>query len=266
MTPFMPGSGSGIPDIPGLGVDPYANNPYINMGLPGKKPSTGGGGGSSSSGGGGGVTGVKWIDTLIALGIPIATILTGLLTGSLSAKTIEPLLNPGMFPDIKEPYGRWLESFIGKGVETYPGEIAPDISQTMLPQVWGAWGQQDQGTQFLADFLGQPRQDQALMDIFKQAQMYGGPEGRATDLMSSMTQFGGTGGVGNNMMSLLAQYGAPSQAGQYVANMAQYGIASPGSGGALAARAAGQPTAASQWLAPFLTLNPSYTAPTPGGK
>lgn len=210
-------------------------------------------------------TGNKLVDVLIALGIPAATIIAMLTSGNLTSKQIAPLVAPSAFPEIQSSFGDWLQQYVGQGVPTYPGELYPDISQTILPQVWGSWNATDTGTDFLANFMSQPQQNQSLLDILTQTQQYGGPTGRATDLMNNMAQWGGTGGPGNQAMSYLMQFGAPSQAGRGVANMAQFGIASPESGGALAARAAGQPTAASNWLAPFLTLNPSYRPPSPGG-
>lgn len=255
------GGSSSTSGIPGgnSNVDYLTSLLPPNYGFPGTAGASGQKGQQANQG----ITGVKWIDTLIALGVPISMLLAGIFSGDISGKKIDPILNPGLFPDVKEPWGQWLQSQVGQGVPGYQGELFPDISQTMLQQVWGGWQPQNQGDQFLANFLTQPKGNQGLLDLFTQTQAQGGPTGQPTNLMNNMTQWGGTGGVGNNLMSLLAQYGATSQAGQYVANMAQFGVPSQGAGGALAKRAA---KGAEDWLGPFLARGPSYTAPTPGGK
>lgn len=221
----------------------------------------GGGGNSAMPGATGGLTDNKWLNLALMLGIPASVLLAGGLSGNMSSGTISPITAPPMYPDLQSSFGDWLKTFVGKGVDAYPGELYPDVSKTRLPEVWQSWQPWDAGTQFLANFLTQPRQDQALMDLFLQTQSQGGPTGRPTSLMNNMTQWGGTGGPGNQALSYLMQFGAPSQAGQYAANMAQFGVPSMGAGGALAKRAG---KGAEEWLGPFLSGRPSYTAPNPG--
>lgn len=127
----------------------------------------------------------------------------------------------------------------------YPGQLTPDISQTRLPDVYSNWQPWDGGTQFLADYItngsGIGQQDPIAAQIMR----WGGPQGPGTDAMS-----------------LMMQYGAPSQAGQYVGNLAQFGISSTGAGQPLADLAYGRPTGSAQYLTPFLTSQASsYRAP-----
>lgn len=128
--------------------------------------------------------------------------------------------------------------------------LSPDVSQTILPQVGSSWQPMDAGTMFLAN------------------QLYnGGPLSNPTAASSvnpalqSMMKSGGTGGPGNTYMNLAAQYGTPSAAGQYEANMAQYGEASQGSGGAQAALASGS-SPLNSFLLPYMQNASPYKAPS----
>ncbi len=160
-------------------------------------------------------------------------------------------------PTNAEGYSGWGIS----GLTPYPGQLNPDIGQTRLPDVWNNWQPWDAGTQFLANYLTNGwMADQNVGNKFNNIFQYGGPGGRATDLMNNMSQWGGTGGPGNNAMSLLMQYGAPSEAGRPIANMAQYGV-SGSWGNPLVARAMGQPNASQNYLQQFLTA-PAYKSPT----
>ena len=177
--------------------------------------------------------------------------------GEIVTTPVQPI-----WPWMQEPFGDWLfSSFYRKptnaqgytgwglsGVQQFPGQLTPDIGQTRLPDVWNAWQPMDAGTQFLANYItnGWMANPQMYGNLQNTIQ-YGGPGGRATDLMSGIAQYGGTGGAGNNAMSMLLQYGAPSEAGRGVANMAQYGVTGEW-GKPLVARAMGQPTASQNYL------------------
>lgn len=156
-------------------------------------------------------------------------------------KKVDPI-----WPWMQQPFGDWLFSGFSqkpdggwdlRPMDPYPGQLTPDINQTRLPDVWGNWQPWDGGTMHLANMVGNN----------------GLGIGQYSPLSQQMMQYGGMGGAPHDAMSLLMQYGAPSQAGQYMANMAQFGMASPGSGGALANFAQGNLGGAAQYLAPFLT-------------
>lgn len=171
---------------------------------------------------------------------------------------IKPVATEPIWPWMQEPFGDWLFGGFHKdpetghysfsGVDAYQGQLSPDIGQTRLPEVWNSWQPMDAGTMNLGDYVVNN----------------GGGIGRNSPITNQLMQWGGTGGVGNNAMSLMMQYGTPSQAGQFVNNMAQQGMSSQGAGGNLAALAAGQPVGAAQYLLPFLTGQQgrnSYQAP-----
>lgn len=209
-------------------------------------------------------TGNKVVDVLIALGIPAATIIAALVSGDLTSKELAPIVAPSVSPEIQSSFLSWLKDYVGKGNTAYPGQLTTNLEDTILPSVWNAYlAQGNQGTDYLSKFLqGGGAGSQSLLDLLTQTQSQGGPMGQATSLLNNMTQWGGTGGVGNQAMSYLMQFGAPSSVGDYVANMTQYGTASPtGAGSYLLNRAK---TSAADWLAPFLQLTSSYSSPKVG--
>lgn len=103
--------------------------------------------------------------------------------------------------------------------------LFPSMSQTRLPEVFGNWQPWDAGTQYLADYLYNKN-----------------PIGTPDPRLAQAMQWGGFGGPGHQSMNLLREYGAPSQAGQYVANMAQFGVPSEGIGNLMMPFARGQRT------------------------
>lgn len=134
------------------------------------------------------------------------------------------------------------------GITPYGGQINPDINQTILPNVYGSWAPWMAGESWQATQL-------AKNPAVSSPMSYTDPN------VKSMIQWGGTGGPGNKAMSLMMQYGAPSQAGQYMANMAQSGISSTGAGQPLADLAYGrQSSPALAYLQPFMMAKP-YQAP-----
>lgn len=96
----------------------------------------------------------------------------------------------------------------GPGVDTI-GQLTPDINSTILPQVYASWQPWDAGTQYLAD------------QLYNKNQL--GTEDPRT---KQMMQFGGFGGPGHSGLSTALQYGVPSEAGRYLANLAQFGVTS----------------------------------------
>lgn len=145
-----------------------------------------------------------------------------------------------------------------RGASPYPGRLSPDINNTMLPNVYNNWQPWNQGLGYMSNYLGSPnagKMSPAFQTAMSNMMQYGGVGGYPTQLMSGMAQFGGTGGLGNKAMSYATQFGVPSAAGQNLANMAQYGVAGQW-GGPLLNRATGGPTAALNYLSPFLTARP----------
>lgn len=86
----------------------------------------------------------------------------------------------------------------------------------------------------------------------------GGQGGRPTDRMNEIANYGGVAGPNLEAMKALMTYGAASpEAGQYMSNIAQFGIPSE-AGRIMHNRAMGLPTAAQNFL--------SYYMPKGGGK
>lgn len=146
------------------------------------------------------------------------------------------------------------------GVPGYPGPTSPDVSKTILPNVFSSWQPWNGGTQFMANYLygGGNQLPQNIMAGYNNTLQYGGPGGYGTQLLHNQAQWGGTGGPGNQGMSYAMQYGAPSQAGQPIAQTSQYGTYGP-AGAPLLALASGARNPSNpvfNALAPFLTAQP----------
>jgi hypothetical protein len=132
---------------------------------------------------------------------------------------VQPQPLPPMFPNLNYAMGRWLSNQFNSssgepvpyGLAPYPGQLSPNINQTILPNVYGNWAPWMSGSQYMADTLWNKN-----------------PVGKEDPRLANIMRWGGTGGPGNNAMSLAMQFGAPSQAGQYVANLAQFGAPSQG--------------------------------------
>lgn len=143
------------------------------------------------------------------------------------------------------------------GVPGYGGQLSPDPTQTLLPQVASNWSPWNAGTGYIADWLGKGggTPDPSIKTAQSNMAQYGGIGGYPTQLMSGMAQYGGTGGPGNQAMSSLLQFGAPSAAGQAVKDISQTGT-SGSWGDMLKARAYGQPSPAMNFISPFLSAGP----------
>lgn len=170
---------------------------------------------------------------------------------------ITPQQVPPLFgEEFKNRFGSWLFNKFFASEDwgenmAYPGQLTPNYPDTMMSRVTGGWQPWDAGTMYLANMLGAP--ERGIPGMLGMGQQ----DPRLTQLQ----RWGGPQGPGTDAMSLMMQYGAPSQAGQYTANMAQFGISSEGAGRPLANMAYGVPTEAARYLLPFLEA-PTYRAPT----
>ena len=146
------------------------------------------------------------------------------------------------------------------GLPGYPGQLTPNLSNTILPSVWGSWSGTDPGQQALMSLLGQGM-PQSLSDPLNAALSTGG-SGYPSTLMRLMAQYGGAGAPANNM-SYIMQYGAPTNAvGKPMQQVAQTG-GTGAWGNMLQAYALGANTPMQQYLMPFLGAKP-YSAPSMG--
>lgn len=150
----------------------------------------------------------------------------------------------------------------------------------ILKGLFSSYSQDNAGTDFMKNYLsGGAGPDPSIMADAANVKQYGTTGGYPGELIHGQAQFGGNGAPGAAMdqirqwggsgsrglpaMALAMEYGAPSQAGQYTANQAQFGVSSEGAGRALANRAYGGQTAATNYLMPFLNAPKSapYQAP-----
>lgn len=193
-----------------------------------------GGGGGGDAGGGAAAAGIS---TDIA-GRPIKD------------SAILPGVVPPVNPEMRDQFTKWLTGMIGQGVPFYGGQLSPDLEGTMLPNVWRSWKPEGgPGQAYIQSLLTQGAFDPS----------------KPNPVLEQLKTTGGTGGPGSQAIHQAMLYGAPSQAGQYVGNLAQFGVSSEGSGRPLADLAYGKLTGPAAFLAPFLTGQTStmgsYSAP-----
>jgi hypothetical protein len=174
----------------------------------------------------------------------------------LTGRQLQPNVAPFMVPGMVDRWGDWMQSQIGQGAPGYPGQLFPDLGSTMLPNVFAGWDPSGgSGQNYFNSFLNgggfqMPAQSQNALAQLMAGQGMGGRPGQ---LMESMAQYGGTGGKGHNAVDMMMQYGAASNpVGQFLSNLAQFGIAGP-AGQPLHDRAMGAPTAASRYLSAYGT-------------
>lgn len=153
----------------------------------------------------------------------------GLLGGNDEQLPIE--LEP-TYPELQAAFGHFLTNYIDLtngsfyGHQAFPGmnapwpggsqegpgvmdigQMSPDINSTILPNVYNSWQPWDAGTQYISDFLYNKN-----------------PLGQEDPRVRQVMDYGGFGGPGHTGMSMALEYGAPSQAGQYLGNLAQFGV------------------------------------------
>lgn len=142
------------------------------------------------------------------------------------------------------------------GVPGYPNELNPDLSKTILPQVWSSFNQ-NKGIDWMKDILGsggaQNPMDPFLQNVFNQ----GGMGGLPTEMLNEMAANGRPRGpLGDELSNMILQGRTSGPAGQLMQNIIDTGVAGS-SGDMLRAIALGQPNAATNFLQPFLQ-RPQY--------
>lgn len=197
-----------------------------------------------------------------------------------NGKEIEAREAPYTTPWAKEVMASWLFSpFVFneeantwemRGLPPYPGQISPNLEETILPELWKNWKPTNQATDYMSNALQQGFNPSQQMEQVKNNMLqYGGPGGQVTDQMWKMAQWGGAGQKGQPAMDMIMQYGSPSQVGQYLSNAAQFGIPSE-AGRLVANRAQGMPVSGATFLqgygqpAPFATM--PWMMPRIGGR
>lgn len=167
-----------------------------------------------------------------------------------------PVLMDWIFSGFRQkPDGGWE---LGN-LPQFPGQLSPDLQQTLLPQVWDAWqkSQNSPAMQFLNNFLtggGVPKMEmpKEVTEGFQNVLKTGGVGGAPTQAMQDIAQWGGVPGGNLEAIKAMLQYGAPANpVGQYMSNIAQFGIPSE-AGRLVHDRAMGIPTAASNYLASYM--------------
>ena len=212
------GSDSGPINLPGV------------QGGPQQVPSSPGPGASASDW-------AKWLKIAVPV---LGAVAGGVFGGSKQLKISSP--SP-IYPGLQKAFGNWLLSNVGQTVQPYGQPLSPDLSKTMLPNVWSGYNNiSPQGIHNDVANLW----ERGMQPITNQLQSWGGPAG-----------------PGTNAQSLMMQYGSPSQVGQYLSNVAQFGTASPGSGQPLTNWANITPQMASQFLLPYAQGGKAATAYTP---
>jgi len=178
---------------------------------------------------------IGFIDILMNLLPSLLGLGGGLLGGN---NQVDPQTVPSRYPEMEGAFMDWLSSQMyqkpGGGWDMYGfqgfqglnggpdgfgsaqgpgtdriGQMSPDINSTILPNVYNNWQPWDGGTQWIADTLYNK------MNI-------GQDDPRSNQLMTQ----GGFGGPGHQGMATALQYGTPSEAGRYLANLAQFGVTS----------------------------------------
>lgn len=124
--------------------------------------------------------------------------------------------------------------------------LFPSLGGTRLPEVYNAWQPWDAGTQWLADY------------ITNQTGV-----GETSPFHQTIMDYGGFGGPGTGGMASALQFGAASPAGQFMSNLAQFGVSDEGAGRPLSNLAYGNlDQTAGRFLEPFLTGQAArYKAP-----
>lgn len=137
-----------------------------------------------------------WLKAVLGLGTAGAGIGAALAGGG-NGGQINPLAAQPTWPALQSSFGDWLQSYFTsdnklKGATPYPGQLRPELSQTLLPGVWNQYAQ------------GNPGQA-ALQGILSGLNI-----GQYSPLTQQMMRTGGTGGLGNQAMLQFLQQKAPA--------------------------------------------------------
>lgn len=161
-----------------------------------------------------------------------------------------PAFSDWLFGGLKqESNGHWSMAPLPQ----YPEPLNPDLNNTLLPSVWNAWSPNNAGTDYLTGFLGGGgfKTPDDLTEMFSSVKKRGGVGGKPTKNMEETVLYGGTGPTAANM-DAIRQWGSSSPAiANMMSNLAQFGTAGPGMM-PLHSRAIGGPSAAANYLMPFL--------------
>jgi hypothetical protein len=132
-----------------------------------------------------------------------------------------------------------LPAFPGATTNPNTSSTAPNVNNTILPNVYNNWEPWNEGNEYIATALSNGSMNPTQVNPF----------------LAPLINNGGPSGPGTTAMNNIMNYGTPSSGiGQEMQNLAQFGAAGP-AGDALAALAQGQTTGAAQYMAPFLTGN-----------
>lgn len=202
--------------------------------------------------------------------------------GFFTGEEIKPVTSPHLDPAMTNAFTGWLRGMLAGtgdggfslgGAQMYNpySQDAINASERRVPinqnlqSSWDAWSPNgNAGNNWLTQYLsGGSGPDAGISGRLQQQANSGNLGGDPGAMLMAMSQYGGAGQRGLPAMGAALEYGAPSQAGQYVASQAQFGVSSEGAGRPLANRAYGQPTAAASYLAPFIQrMGGGYKAPT----
>lgn len=186
---------------------------------------------------------------------------------------INPVAAPFTAPEMLQAYANWLGGTVGLGAQMFNPymqdaqnanelRVKQNPNQIASQMAWNPAG--DMGIQALSAKLqnGGGGVHPFIQTAANNIRDYGGMGGYPTDLMHLMAQYGGSGKTGLPAMQNAVQYGGFSQASDPMKLMAQYGVASEGSGRQLANRAYGAASPATSYLGRFVNgFSSPYRAP-----
>ncbi len=214
---------------------------------------------------------IDWNKILAGLGTTGgAMALAALLSGGLGGQTISPYTQTPMYPALQKSFGDWLlgqfktneqgETTGVSGATPYTGQINVDLSQTILPGVFGSWTPNNSAAQSLTNLL-QLAQPNQMSEMWQNMVNWGGLPGQTTDIMRQFSNAGVGYGIGSRSLANIFDYGAPSASSAGMATASKLGYSSKESGQPLMNRAYGvSGTPAETYLARFLSMSPQAAA------
>lgn len=172
---------------------------------------------------------------------------------------------PPTYPGVGQTLIDWLmQQFITgsngqptlKGLPGYPGPTSPNVNSTILPQVAAGYNK-NPGMDYMTQLLGGGGVQNPWAPTMPDVLANGGT-GKPILQMQHVADTGGTGGPGNmNMLDMLIYGRGTGPASDPMSSLANYGIASTGSGMPIHNLAYGIPGSANDYLTRFMTA-PTY--------